>query len=74
MVPAAYTKRWRLVTKVLILLSRLALALRNIYLLLLAPITFVFIGAIGSIVSKRTFPPPLEDVLTKSKEARYIPL
>jgi uncharacterized paraquat-inducible protein A len=74
MVSEAYTKRWRAATYVLFLLSCLALALNNVHLLFLAPVVFIVIGVVGSIVSKRIFQPPLEDVVAKSKEARYTPL
>jgi hypothetical protein len=74
MVSETYTKRWRAVTYVLFLLSCLALGLENVYLLFLAPAVFIVIGVVGSIVSKRLFPPPIEDVVARSKEARYTPL
>jgi predicted RNA-binding Zn-ribbon protein involved in translation (DUF1610 family) len=74
MVSERYTKIWRRISTVLTLLSLLALGTRNLYLLFLAPVVLVIIGAVGSIVIKRIYPPPIEDVLARSKEARYTPL
>jgi hypothetical protein len=74
MVSERCTKIWRRISTVLILLSLLALGMRNLYLLFLAPIVLVIIGAVGSIVIKRIYPPPIEEFLTRSKEARYTPL
>jgi hypothetical protein len=74
MVSEAYTNRWRTFCYGLTLLICALLALRNFFLLLLAPVVVFLVGVFGSIVSKRLFPPPIEDVVSRSKEARYTPL
>lgn len=74
MVSEAYAKRWRSVSYGLIIVICVLLARHDIFLLFLAPVVVFFVGAFGSIASKRIFPPPIEDIAARSKEARYIPL
>jgi hypothetical protein len=74
MVSDTYTKKWRAISYGLILLICALLALHDLFLLLLAPVVLFLVGVIGSIISKRLFPPHIEDVVARSKEARYTPL
>ena len=74
MVSETYAKRCRGVSYGLIILICVLIAYHNIFLLFLAPVVLFFVVAFVSIASKRLFPPPIEDVVAKSKEARYMPL
>ena len=69
-----YTKACRTASYMLTLAICLVLAFRNLYLLLLAPAILFVVGMITSIASKRIFPPPIEDVVARSKAAKYIAL
>jgi hypothetical protein len=61
-------------TEALTLICCVLLGIRNVYLLLLAPIVLLLISVVAGIVSKRIFTPPIDDVVAKSKEAKYVPL
>jgi endogenous inhibitor of DNA gyrase (YacG/DUF329 family) len=68
----SYRKYFRGTIYALTLLSCAALGLRNVFLLLLAPVVLFLISVVAGIVGARIFIPPLDDVVAKSKEARYL--
>jgi hypothetical protein len=71
-VSETYMWRLRRTAEALTLGLSVWLALSNIFLLVLAPIVLVFISMVAGVVSKRIFPPPIDEVVDKSKEARYL--
>lgn len=73
-VSEAYMKNLRRTTELVTLLVSVMLGLRNAFLLLLAPVVLFLVSMVGGIISKRLFPPHIEDVVARSKEARYTPL
>jgi uncharacterized C2H2 Zn-finger protein len=69
-----YSRRVRFVCFAITVFFCALLALRNLLLAVFAPIVFFFVVMFVTIIAKRTFQPPIEDVLGRSKEARYTAL
>ena len=69
-----YSTRAKVVCFSLTALLCFFLACKDLRLLLLTPVVFFVVVLTVTVATKRIFRPPLEHVVSRSKEARYIAL